>query len=300
MKKFLLVCLFMACADLAHAGQLNVVTTTADLKSITEFIGGDRVKVESLGKGTQNYHFLAAKPSFMIKARNADLFIRNGLDLEIGYEPLVLEGSRNPGIQIGRPGHLDASGGVAPLDVPDHVDRSMGDVHPGGNPHYWTDPENAKIIAGSIARRLSELDPAGAGFYQSNLADFNSRIDAKLREWQEVLLPYKNEKLITYHKSWVYFAERFGFEVVDELEPKPGVPPGPGHLQSIINAVRAKNVRVILQENIYDDGAARFISEKTGAAVVVAPISVGGMKGADDYFSLMDVIVERLREGFST
>ncbi|MCA9406662.1 MAG: zinc ABC transporter substrate-binding protein, partial [Candidatus Omnitrophica bacterium] len=281
MKKlnlFLILCVVFGAALPARAATVNVVTTTEDLKSITEHIGKDKVKVTSLGRGSQNYHFLAAKPSFMIKARNADLFIRNGLDLEIGYESLILEGARNRNIQSGQKGYLDASNGIIPLDVPEKLDRSMGDIHAGGNPHYWIDPLNAKIIAHNIADRLSDLNPEDKIFFQKNLEDFNRRIDEKMKEWAEALAPYKGEKIMSYHQSWTYFAHRFDFDIIGELEPKPGVPPSGAYLKKVIDEVKEHNVKVILNENIYKVDAAQYVAGETGASVVVAPISVGGTK----------------------
>ncbi len=282
-----------------QAEVINVVTTTTDLKSVVEYIGGDKVKVYSLGKGNQNYHFLQAKPSYMIKAKRADLFIRIGLELEVGYEPLILEGSRNPNIQIGRDGHLDASIGIKPLNVLRQVDRSMGDIHASGNPHYWLDPLNMKFVATSIANRLSRISPEDKLIFDRNLSRFSTLIDEKLIEWEEILSPYVGEKVITYHKSLVYFANRFGFEIVGELEPKPGVPPSPTHLKSIIDVVNREKVKVILVENVYKDDAAQYVAERVKVNVVVTPISVGGTKEVSDYFSLMDFIVKNLKEGFN-
>ncbi|MGE0268904.1 MAG: metal ABC transporter substrate-binding protein [Candidatus Omnitrophota bacterium] len=282
----------------ARAETIHVLTTTADLKSIAEYIGGNRVSVDSLGKGNENYHFLAAKPSYMLKAKKADLFIISGLDLEIGYESLILEGSRNPGIQAGRPGYLDASAGIRPLEVPARVDRSLGDIHPKGNPHYWLDPLNAKIIASTIAGRLSEISPESAAFFQDNLEKFNREIDERMEIWMKALAPYQGEKLISFHLSWTYFADRFGLEVAGELEPKPGVPPSPAHLKEVVDLVKKNNVRIILNENIYREDAARYVADRTGARVVTAPISVGGERDVNDYFSLMDKIVRNVSGGF--
>ncbi|MCA9402049.1 MAG: zinc ABC transporter substrate-binding protein [Candidatus Omnitrophica bacterium] len=282
----------------AQADPLTVLTTTSDLASVARFVGGEKVNVQSLGKGNQNYHFLAAKPSYMIKAKKADLFICVGLDLEIGYASLILEGSRNPGIQPGRPGYLDASEGISAMDVPEKVDRSMGDIHASGNPHYWLDPLNMKIVAAAIAGRLTRLDPPNAAYYQANLHTFEKKIDEKMEQWQKRLAPYADEPLITYHQSWSYFAARFGFKIIAELEPKPGVPPSPSHLKNVVRLVQEQNVKVILNENIYKDDAARYAAEKTAAVVVNAPISVGGAKGVDDYFTLMERIVEAVEGGF--
>jgi zinc/manganese transport system substrate-binding protein len=298
MKKILIIIVLLGLALPAQAEVINVVTTTTDLKSVVEYIGGDKVKVYSLGKGNQNYHFLQAKPSYMIKAKKADLFIRVGLELEVGYESLILEGSRNRNIQIERDGHLDASIGIKPLDVHTKVDRSMGDIHASGNPHFWLDPLNMKIVASNITNRLVKFSPLHKSFFENNLSEFNALIDSKMIEWKETLFPYVGEKLITYHKSWPYFTNRFGFEIVKELEPKPGVPPSPTHLKRVIDIVKQQNVKVILLESIYKKNAAQYVADRTGSYVVVAPISVGGINEATDYFTLMDTIIKKLKEGF--
>jgi len=281
---------------------INVLTTTEDLKSVTEAIGGDNVKVDSLAKGLQDPHFVDAKPSFMMKAKNADLFIRIGLELEIGYEELIIDGSRNQKIRIGNPGHLDASEGVYLLEVPTttKVDRSMGDVHPMGNPHYWLDPENVKIVARNIANRLSELSPENAGYFQENLKAFDKKMDEKMVEWNKKMAPFKGKKIAIYHRSWPYFADRFGLIVACELEPKPGIPPSPGHLKDVIDIIKRDKIKVILMEVFYDEKPAQFVASETGAKVVIVPNSVGGTKEAKDYFSLMDIIINSLTEALSS
>ena len=279
---------------------IRVLTTTEDLKSIAETIGGDKIKVDSLARGYQDPHFVDAKPSFMIKAKNADLFIRIGLELEIGYEDPIIDGSRNQKIRIGAPGHLDASEGVSLLEVPTttKIDRSMGDVHPMGNPHYWLDPENAGIMARNIAGRLSELSPEDAGYFQENLEAFDKKIDEKMDEWNKKMAPFKGNKIAAYHRSWPYFADRFGLVVAYELEPKPGIPPSPGHLKEVIDGIKRDNVKIILMEVFYDEKPARFVASRTGAGVVVVPNSVGGTKDAKDYISLIDTIVDKVAAGF--
>lgn len=284
---------------LASEKKIEVITTTSDLKSIADYIGGDKVEVLSLTTGTQNPHFIDPKPSYMLKAKKADLFISNGLELEVGWESSIIEGSRNSKIKVGTPGHLDASKGIQPLEIPHMVDRSMGDIHAFGNPHYMLDPLNAKIVAGNIAEKLSALSPTQAEYFQQNLSEFNKKIDQKILDWQGKLAPYKGEKIITYHKTWSYFASRFGLEIASQLEVKPGIPPSAGHLEEVINLIKGNKIKIILHENIYNDDAARFVAERTSAKVIKAPISVGGTNGADDYFALMDTIIEMVAEGFS-
>jgi len=289
---------FLTTKVYARQDKIQVLTTTTDLKSIAEFIGGDKVKVDSICKGYQDPHFVEAKPSFMMKAKKADLFIRVGLELEIGYEQLIIDGSRNPKIRIGQLGHLDAAEGVPLLEVPTttKVDRSMGDIHPMGNPHYWVDPLNAKIIASNIANRLSKISPENSDYFKENLLKFNRKIDEKLTEWEKKLAPFKGEKIAIYHRSWSYFANRFNLVIACELEPKPGIPPSPGHLKEVIDIIKRENVKIILMEVFYDEKPAYFVAEQTGAKVVIVPNSVGGTKEAKDYFSLIDIIVNKLAE----
>jgi zinc/manganese transport system substrate-binding protein len=314
--------------------KLNVVTTTTNLASIAEAVGGDHVNVSAISTGKEDPHSIAAKPSYMLKAKNADLWIRIGLELEIGYEGLILEGSRNARIHIGSPGHLDASEGIVPLEVPTgKVSRTMGDVHPLGNPHYWLDPSNGRIIARSICRRLKHLDPEHAGDYDRNLAAFvlnldNAMFGAKLVEavggdklwkmqsdgtldgflrdqtlaldgWLAKLKPFEHAKIVTYHRSWPYFARRFHLDVVAELEPKPGIPPGPGHILEVINTMKSDKVGVILMEPFYDRADADAVAERTGAEVVVAATAVNGQEGADSYIAMIDNIVNRLGRALS-
>ncbi len=303
-KMIVLPIIFMLCflvGSNAYAkDKINVLTTTSDLKSIAEFIGGDKVEVDSISKGYQDPHFVEAKPSFMIKAKKADLFIRVGLELEIGYEDLIINGSRNPKIRIGQIGHLDASEGALLLEVPTttKIDRSMGDVHPMGNPHYWLDPLNAKVIASNIAERLSKLQPENEVYFKRNLSDFNHKIDEKLIEWKNKLAPLKGEKIAVYHRSWPYFVNRFSLDITCELEPKPGIPPSPEHLREVIEKIKEADVKIILMEVFYDEKPAQFVAQATGAKVVIVPNSVGGTKETKDYFSLMDTIIDKLAQGF--
>ncbi len=315
----------------AAAGQLRVVTTTTDLKALAEAVGGDRVTVSSIANGTENPHFVQAKPSFMMLARKADLWIRVGMELEIAYERLIIEGSRNAKIRVGARGHLDASENVLRLEVPQtRVTRAMGDVHPEGNPHYWLDPLNARIVAGAIAVRLSELAPADKKTFATNLAAFKTALDRRmfgaalvetvggaklwamtikgtlsaylterrltgdLGGWMATMRSCRGRTIITHHRSWSYMAHRFDLRVVAELEPKPGVPPSGSHLARVMKTAKAEKVRVILLEPAYSRKAADLVARRTSATVVVCPISVGGRKGASDYLALIDTIVSSI------
>jgi len=319
------------------ARRLRVVTTTTDLKSIARAVGGDRIEVTSIARGYEDPHFIQAKPSYMMAARKADLWMRVGLELEIGWEGPILDGARNPKIRVGQPGHLDASRGILRLEVPTvRVTREMGDVHPLGNPHYWLDPLNARIVAKNVADRLCELDPADADLFRENLRAFQRALDehmfgkdlverlggerlwalelkgalldflkerellAKLGGWKRRMLPFRGEKIVTYHRSWSYFANRFGLVVAAELEPKPGIPPSPGHVLEVIQKVKAQHIRVLLMEPFYSRKAPDLVAEKTGLKVVVCANSVGGEAAAKDYFSMIGNVVEKLATAFQT
>jgi zinc/manganese transport system substrate-binding protein len=280
--------------------KLNVVTTTTNLASIAESVGGEHVFVNSIGSGDEDPHFIQAKPSYMMKAKKADLWIRVGLELEIGYEGLILQGSRNPQIHIGSTGHLDVSEGIIPLEVPTQttkIDRSMGDVHPLGNPHYWLDPYNGKIIAQNICRRLKQLDPEHTADYDSNLAAFISKLDKAIEKWEAKLKPFEHSKIVVYHRSWPYFTNRFNLDIVAELEPKPGIPPGPGHILEVINTMKSEKAKVILMEPFYNRDDAEAVAKKTGAKVVVVPNAVN--EQVKDYIAMLDNIVNRLSDAFS-
>jgi ABC-type Zn uptake system ZnuABC Zn-binding protein ZnuA len=278
----------------AHAG-LRVVTSLQDLASIAGAIGGDRVETFALAKGYQDPHFVDAKPSFVLKLSRADLLIVAGLELEIGYLPPLIDQSRNDRIHPGNRGYLDASIGCDVLNRPTAVvTRAMGDVHPYGNPHYWTDPENGRVIARAIAARLAELDAAGKATFDANLTAFESRLSAKEREWDARLGPFAGSKVITFHDSWPNFAKRFRLDVVGTVEPKPGIPPSPSHTLEIINLIRAEKIRVILVEPYFEAKTPESIAGKSGAAVVTFYPSVGGLPEIEDYFDLFDHDVDAL------
>jgi zinc/manganese transport system substrate-binding protein len=279
----------VAAASPALAAKLRVVSTLQDFASIAAAIGGERVEATALAKGYQDPHFVDAKPSFVLQLSRADLLIVAGLDLEIGYLPPMIDQSRNEAIHVGAPGYLDASLGCDILQRPvQQVTRAMGDVHPYGNPHFWTDPENGRAAARSIAARLSQLDPAGASTYAANLAAFEEHLSAKEQEWEAKMAPYAGAKIVTFHDSWPNFAKRFDLVVAGHVEPKPGIPPSPTHTLEIINLIQAEKIPLILVEPYFDTKTPEFIAAKTGATVVTFYPSVGGTKEIGDYFALFD------------
>jgi len=279
----------------AEARKLKVVTTLSDFASLAQTIGGDRVDTDSIAKGYQDPHFVEPKPSFILKLHDADVLIVAGLELEIGYLPPLLDQARNEKIRPTGAGYLDASVGCDILDRPTGVvTRAMGDVHPYGNPHYWLDPNNGRVIARAIAAKLGALDPAGAADYANNLADFEARLTAAEARWKARIAPFKGTKIVTYHSSWPNFAKAFSLDVVGFLEPKPGIPPTPQHKLEIINLMREQKVPLILMEVYFDRKDPDFVASKTGARVVMIPPSVGGEPAAKDYLSLFDVDVEKI------
>lgn len=260
---------------------------------MAETIGGDRVETFALAKGYQDPHFVDAKPSFIVRLSRADLLIAAGLELEIGYLPPLIDQSRNTKIHPGNPGYLDASVGVDILQRPTtQVTRAMGDVHPYGNPHYWTDPDNGRVIARAIAARLSELDPAGKATYDRNLAAFEARLAAKTKEWDAKMAPFAGTKIVTFHDSWPNFAKHFKLTVAGHVEPKPGIPPSPSHTLEIINLIQSEKIPVILVEPYFDAKTPNAVAGKTGAVVVVFYPSVGGIPEIKDYFGLFDKNVD--------
>lgn len=273
------------------AQRIRVITTSTDLKSIAEEVGADRVEVESLTRGFQNQHSVEVRPSYMLKLSRADLFVRIGLD----HEPWVLEvleGARNPRILPGAPGHVEAWRGVELLDVPQgRVDRSHGDLHVYGNTHVWLDPENAKSIAANIADGLNRVSPGDAATFGQNRQRFVQRIDASLPGWTQKLAPYRGTKIVTYHSDLSYFARRFGLVVAGYVEPKPGVPPPPAHINDLIQRIRGEKIPLLVVVNYYDARLPERIAAEAGARVLLVPLSVGGAKGVDSYVALMDHLV---------
>ena len=282
--------MLLIAAGPAHAqGKLTVVTTTEDLAAIAREVGGDRITVESIARGYQDPHFVEAKPSFILKLQKADLLIVVGRELELAWLPPLITQSRNAKIQVGGAGYLDASTQARILEIPQgQITRAMGDVHPAGNPHYWLDPENGKIVAREIADKLGELHPADRALFSQRAADFSNRISEAEKRWQAMLSPYKGLKVVTYHRSFPNFAERFGLNVIGYVEPRPGIPPTPQHTLDLINEMKAQNVKVVLVEPYFDLKTPNSIGRATGAEVLVMPPSVGGVKEITDYFKLFD------------
>ena len=281
------------------AGPLNVIGTTEDLASLAHEVGGDKIKVESMARGYQDPHFVEAKPSFVLKLNKADLLIAVGRELEIGWLPPLINQARNAKLQPGGAGYLDASQSAHILEIPTgQITRAMGDVHPAGNPHYWLEPGNGRLIAQAIQKKLSELDPADTAYFASRYADFDGRLAAAEKRWDAAMAPYKGAKIVTYHRSWPNFADRFGLNVIGYVEPKPGIPPSPSHTLDLIQEMKRQNVKIILVEPYFDLKTPNSVARETGAQVVVLAPSVGAEKEIVDYLKLFDYDVDKLVAAF--
>jgi zinc/manganese transport system substrate-binding protein len=279
------------------AAQIRVVATTPDLASVAREIGGDKVSVVALAKPTEDPHYVDAKPSHIVTLNRADALIEGGAELELGWLPPLLENSRNSKISAGAPGRIVASDGVKMLEIPTSFDRSKGDVHSLGNPHFMIDPVTVRIVARNIASHFAQVDPKNAATYNGNLSRFNTKLDAKYAEWQKELAPYRGARIVTYHKDFVYFADRFGLNIVDELEPKPGIAPSPAHLAQVIGKMKAGNAKVILVQPFQNRKTAETVARQTGATVLDTPEQPGAASNTNTYFDMMDNLVRTLAGG---
>lgn len=300
MKKILLALLGVgALLPAAHA-KLDVVATTPDFGSIAKAIGGDQVDVLTLAKPTEDPHFVDAKPSYIVKLNRADALVEGGAELEIGWLPALLEQARNRKLEAVTAGRISCAQGIQLLEIPATLDRSKGDIHAAGNPHFMTDPANAIIVAKHIAAAFGQLDPKSSAVYQANLKQFTDRLNGRMAEWEKVLAPFKGEQVVAYHDSWPYFAQRFGVKIGLFLEPKPGIPPTPVHLADVITRMRADHIHVILVEPYQNRKTAETVAADTGATVVDASQFPGAAKGTDDnYIANMDFLVQAVARALS-
>ncbi len=275
--------------------KLNVVATIPDYGAIAEEVGGDKVKVTAIARGTEDQHFVDARPSYIRVLNQADVLIEGGAELEIGWLPPLVNGARNDKILSDAPGHVMLSRSIRLLEVPTgQVDRSMGDVHPFGNPHYSLDPANGKIIANALAETFSRLDPANAAYFQANLQKFNERLDKKLAEWTKLLEPYRGSKVVTYHKSFDYVLERFGLVLAGTIEPKPGIEPSPSYINSLIPKLKAEGVKLVMIEPFRPRKTPEYVAQAIGARLLLLPGAVNGNEKVKDYFSLFDYDVAQI------
>ncbi len=296
MKTFLFILMLSAAAAVA---KINVVATTADLGAIASAVGGDRIELTVLARSTEDPHFVDAKPSFYVKLNKADVLIEGGAELEAGWLPPLLEGARNSKLAAGKPGRVSCIEGISLLEIPSTLDRSKGDIHAAGNPHYTTDPLNAKIAADHMAGAFCAVDGKSCEFYRANLKKFDDQIDARLPEWQKRLQPFAGKRVVTYHNSWPYFARRFGLKMDLFLEPKPGIPPTPSHLAEVITQMKADGNHVILVEPHLNRKTAEAVASRAQAVVIDVAAYPGGSKGGSDYLAWMDSLVNALAKGLT-
>jgi zinc/manganese transport system substrate-binding protein len=300
MLSCLLICNLVSPVE-AAAKKLNVVTSTEDMAALAQEVGGDKISVDPMAKGYQDPHFVEAKPSFLLKLRQADLLISVGLQLEIGWLPPLITQSGNPRIQAGAPGYLDASQFCEILETSQGaVSRAEGDVHPLGNPHYWLDPDNGRRIARGIANKLTEMDPTDAAYFQQRFQDFDKRLSAAEQKWDAEMKPYRGQKVITYHRSFTNFARHFGLNVIGYVEPRPGIPPSPGHTIELIQLIKRENCKAILVEPYFDLKTPQSIGRETGAQVIVYLPSVGGEKQVTTYLDLFNYDIGLLIKAFQS
>ena len=282
-------------AIVPSAALLRVVATTEDLASLAREIGGDKVVVVGLAKGYQDPHNVDPKPSFILEVSRADVLIAVGRELEIGWLPPLITQSRNARIQPGAAGFLDASSNVKILEIPTGaLTRAMGDVHPSGNPHYWLDPNNGRLIAQLIQQKFGELDAADRAYFAQRYTDFDRRLAAAEKRWDAMMAPYKGTRLVTYHRSWPNFMERFGLEVMGYVEPKPGIPPSPTHTIELIAEMKRQGVKLVVMESYFDSKTPEKIAAQVGGKVVTLSPSVGGEAAAKDYLLLFEYNVGTL------
>ena len=297
--RYATLALFLAMlAATPFARRINVVATTPDLAAIAREIGGDAVEVKALAKPTEDSHFVDAKPSHIVTLNRADVLIEGGAELELGWLPPLLESARNDRIAVGAPGRISASLGVRLLEIPTTFDRARGDVHALGNPHFLIDPVNVRLIAAQIADHLAQIEPGSATLFKANLRKFNATLDLRMAEWQKELAPYRGAKIVTYHKDFVYLAERCHLDGVETLEPKPGIAPSLSHLAQVIGVMKAQNARVILVQPFQNRKTAETVARQTGAVVLDIAQQPGARPNTDTYFQLMDYVVQTLATAF--
>ena len=292
-----LVVLGLLAPSARAADKVRVVATTTDLKALTEAVGGDLVDVDTLARGNQNSHDLEVRPSLMVKVRRADLLVTNGLELDQWAE-VVVQGSNNAKVIPGARGRIDASQGILVLEVPTtRVDRSMGDVHPVGNPHYTLDPGMAPAITANILEGLARVASSHRAAFEQNRKEFLGRLDEAMVRWAATMAPFKGTRVVVDHNMWLYFLTRFGLAQAGSIEERPGIPPTPGHLTRLITLMKDEHVRVILSAPWSDQKLAERVAQEAGARVIVMASGVGAVKGTDSYLDMIDYNVKAVAQG---
>jgi zinc/manganese transport system substrate-binding protein len=296
MKKFISL-LYAATLLLApHMAQaaLKIFACEPEWGALSQELVGDKAHIYTATTAMQDPHHIQARPSLIASVRNADLVVCTGAELEIGWLPLLLRQSGNPVVQPGRPGYFEAASFVRRLEVPSKLDRSEGDIHPGGNPHIQTDPRNIALVADALAKRLSQIDPANAAFYQARYSDFSARWKIAIQKWEKEAQPLKGMSVVVHHKGFPYLEQWLGLVEVAQLEPKPGVEPTSGHLSEVLAQLQRQPARMILRTPYDDPRGSEWLSERAKIPAVVLPFTVGGNEQAKDLFGLFDSTIDQL------
>ena len=289
---YLILFLAISSAPVAAAEPISVVTTTADLAALAKAVGGERVSVESISKGFQDPHYVEAKPSYMRTLNRARLLLSVGLQLEIGWLPLLIQGARNPSLI-----QVDLSSGITVLERPTGpISRAQGDIHPEGNPHYWLDPRNGSVLARKIVQELKALAPSDGTSFEENLKRFENDLNNRRQKWEQKMAPFRGTEVVAYHKQWEYLAHWLGLNIIDYVEDKPGIPPAPQHMANLIRIMQQKKIKALLVGNFTSPTIPQSVAEKAGAKIVILPASVGGEKGVDSYADLFETITAKLAE----
>jgi len=284
----------LAPCDCHGAGKPLIVTTTTDLADFVRNIGGDRLEVYSIARGTEDPHFVEPKPSHIVILKKADLYVVTGMQMEIGYSPVPERGANRPDVSYGGTNYVDCSKAIRPIEVPDSVDRAKGDIHPQGNPHYLADPQNGLLVANYIAEKLKSHFPKDADYFEKNRAAYAGKLKEKIQEWEKTLAPFKGTKIVTYHKNWSYFFRRFHFNLVGTVEPVPGIPPSPAHVTKLIETMKAQGCKYILTANYFERKTPESIARATGAKILVVPVMSRAIKDAPDYISFINYVVDMI------
>jgi len=273
--------------------KINIVSSTTDLADIAQTIGGDRVKVISISNGKQDHHYVEILPSYMIKVKKADIYLKVGLELDM-WANQIIDGSRNRNLTV-----VNCAQNIHPLEIPTtKIDASLGDIHRMGNPHYWLDPNNGKIIAENILKALISVDPEGKDLYKNNYINFVNNINESLNKWLGEYAHLRNKKMVFYHNSWPYFNNRFGIEAIQFIEPKPGIMPSPAHLEKLLQIIKSNNIEIIGLETYFSDKAPNFLSAKTNIKIIRLAQSVNALPGTETYLKMIEYNLDAISNAF--
>ena len=280
-----------------YVSALNIFACEPEWGALAQELGGDRVSIYVATNAFQDPHHIQARPSLLAKARRANLVVCTGIELEIGWLPVVLRQSGNDEVQPEKPGYFEAAQYVKKLEVPTVLDRAAGDVHPGGNPHIQTDPRNIGRVATALVQRMSEVDPANRDYYQKRYQDFSKRWDAAILRWEKEAVPLKGVAVVAHHKSWIYLYNWLGMKEVAELEPKPGVEPTATHLEEVLEQLKREPARMVIRSAYESDRASDWLASRANIPAVMLPFTVGGSDKAKDLFGLYEDTIQRLLGG---